>query len=84
MNPLYTPREWLARVEWEGGVIGGLEYGLGAASIDPDADDGANGKFRALVAEAEALFARLAPVVAKIEEFDLPVEEPVGIEVDEV
>ncbi len=60
-----TPREFAGKVDWEGGIVSALEYGLHARSLadTPDA-----GPLREAWAELERIYAeQLEPALRKVE-----------------
>lgn len=58
--------DFAAKVEWEGGVIDTLEYGLTSAHLDP-ADDAAR-PLRQAWAALETAYAALRPLIDRVDE----------------
>jgi len=61
-----TPADFLSKVEYEGGVMEALEYGLHATDLD--ADDDASSTLRAAWARLEDVYRdHMAPAVSAVE-----------------
>jgi hypothetical protein len=54
MADYMTPDDFAQKVEWEGGIVDALEYGLHATDLDPD--DEASKPLRAAWAALEAVY----------------------------
>lgn len=65
MTDFMTVGDFAAKVEWEGGVVDALDYGLKADDLDPD--DEASKPLREAWAEMERIYREVfAPAVGKV------------------
>lgn len=60
-----TAKRFAAKVEWEGGILDALDYGLKHTDLDPDDADSAD--LRAAWKELEEKYASIAPTVSRLE-----------------
>lgn len=59
MTEFMTPKHFSGKVEWEGGILGALEYGLRHTSLN--SDDPASAELRTAWAELERLYGQMEP-----------------------
>lgn len=58
-----TEQELIDKIEWEGGILAALDYGLGPEDLDEDADP----QFRSLWLDLCAAWTKLDPVMRRFE-----------------
>lgn len=61
MTKFMSAVEFANKIEWEGGVVGALDYGLRASDLDPDEPDSA--ELRQTWAELEDKYSDVAVLV---------------------
>lgn len=68
-----TARRFAAKVDWEGGVVDALEYGLHATHLDPD--DETSKPLREAWSALEAAWQNAKPLIGKVEGLLEDIEE---------
>lgn len=78
MSDYMSPSRFVHKIEWEGGIIGALDYGLKHTHLDPEDEKSRElrdkwKKIEEAYAEVDALESDLIPIIAAI---DLTDEQP--------
>lgn len=64
MSDKFTPKQFAAKIEWEGGVVSALEYGLAAEDL-ADTEDAA--PLKAAWANLEQIWDNFSPAMDKVD-----------------